>query len=322
VHVSVIVALHRHTPEARQCLEQTLLQLRDGDELLVVSDQAIDGLPAGARALVTGSATDTSPAEKRDAGVAVATGAVCAFIDDDAYPADGWLRRAAEYFEEDPSLGALGGPGVSPPGGDLLVRLGGAFYESRLGSGGLRNRFVAIGERKPVDDWPAYNFFVRTAALRAVGGWGSKFYGGEDTKLCLDLHEAGYRIDYVPDVVVYHHRRPLFRPLIRQVGNVGRHRGFFVRRFPQTSKRPIYFAPTAALFAAPLIGLWALADRRRRRTAGVALMGGWAAVATVSRLDGAEPVVALLTPVALAAGHGGYGWGFARGITGDDIDEM
>ena len=53
-----------------------------------------------------------------------------------------------------------------------------------------------------VADWPAYNFFVRTEALRAVGGWASNYYGGEDTKLCLALHEAGYGIRYDPDVVV------------------------------------------------------------------------------------------------------------------------
>src|SRR5439155_18879431 len=101
----------------------------------------------------------------------------------------------------------------------------------------------------------------------SIGGWKSSFYGGEDTKFCLELTKAGFRLRYDPSVVVFHYRRPVFRAHMRQVGNVGRHRGYFVRRFPQTSRRPTYFLPTAAAAASlPLAAKVAASLIRKPRT--------------------------------------------------------
>src|SRR5437763_1883242 len=226
--VSVIVPVHRETPAFERCVRE-VLDLADPDvELIIVTDRPLTRPLDRARVVVTGSQTDTSPAEKRDAALATATGEICAFIDDDAYPRADWIAKIRARLA-DPTVDAVGGPGVTVPDSPWRERAGGAFYESRLGSGSLRRRFVAHGEVSDTDDWPAYNFAVRTAALRDIGGWGTTFYGGEDTAVCLALVAAGHRIVYDPEVVVYHFRRRIFRPLMRQVGNVGRHRGYFVR---------------------------------------------------------------------------------------------
>jgi hypothetical protein len=60
------------------------------------------------------------------------------------------------------------------------------------------------------------------------------------------------KIIYAPDVVVYHHRRPLFSGHLKQVRSYALHRGYFVKRFPETSLRPSYFLPT--LLVAGLLG--------------------------------------------------------------------
>jgi glycosyltransferase involved in cell wall biosynthesis len=306
----VIVPLHRLTGAARRCLDEVLSLPGERHELIVVSDRPVAGVPEGARVVHTGSPTDTSPAEKRDAAMQHVRGEICAFLDDDAYPARDWLDRALERFAADPSLAAVGGPGVTPPGSPLAERVGGAFYESRFGSGALAYRFRPLGGVREVDDFPAYNLFIRTDALRAIGGWASTFYGGEDTKVCLELVRAGRRIVYDPAVLVYHHRRPVSRPHMKQVRNVGRMRGYFTRAFPETSMRPLYFAPSAALLAAPLVLAWAV-----RRPVRLALLGAGAGAVTVSALrDGEDPAVAALLPLALAAGHGAYGAGFLRGL--------
>lgn len=322
VRVSIIVPLHRFTAQAQACVETAAGLSGDGHELLVVSDRRVEGLPELATPVITGSEADTSPAEKRDAALAHARGDICAFLDDDAYPAEDWLERALERFDADPTIAAVGGPGVTPPGSPLLERAGGAFYESVLGSGGLRYRFKPVGDVRDVDDYPAYNFFVRTDVLRSVEGWNSRFYGGEDTKLCLALHDAGHRLVYDPRVVVYHHRRPLFAPHMRQVGNVGRHRGYFVRAYPGTSARPIYFAPSLALLGG-LAGLaWAARTRRRRRRAtGLAALGA-AAIWEHARRDGVDGAAAALLPAALVAGHGAYGFRFLQGLTTRQIESM
>ncbi len=315
IEVAVIVALHRLTPEAKQCID-TLCALADPRaEIVVVCDRRPKGVPDGVSVLETGSATDTSPAEKRDLALEHVTAPISAFIDDDAYPAPDWLDVALGRFALDPSLQALGGPGVTPPGSSFARRLAGAFYESRFGSGELRHRFVPIGPVRAVEDWPAYNFFARTDALRSVGGWASTYYGGEDTKLCLALRNADHQILYDPEVVVFHHRRPVFRPLMRQTGNVGRRRGSFVRLYPGTSRLPIYFAPSVLLIAAPLVWIAAWRCGYLRRLASFTALT-WSAISTSAWSTGTPPDEALALPAALAAGHGAYGWQFLRGLLG------
>jgi glycosyltransferase involved in cell wall biosynthesis len=319
--VAVIVPLHRLTAEARQCIE-TIVALNDRRaELIVVCDRSVPGLPRGlqgVRIVETGSATDTSPAEKRDAGIACTEAPICAFIDDDAYPAQDWLKRALDRFADDPTLHALGGPGVTPPKSPFRRRLAGAFYASRLGSGSLRHRFVSYPPRREVDDWPAFNFFVRTDALESVGGWASRYYGGEDTKLCLALRESGYRAAYDPQVVVYHHRRPAFVALMRQTSNVGRRRGSFVRDFPATSRRLIYFAPAGLVISMPVVCATVLRAQRHSQLA-VSVLLSWAAVSTLAKREGARLDESVALPPVLVAAHGAYGLGFLVGLAGSYI---
>jgi hypothetical protein len=282
-------------------------------ELVVISDQAIEGLPDDVKVVVTGSSVDTSPAEKRDAASGTSSGEILAFIDDDAFPARDWLTRAVARLE-DPEIAAVGGPGLTPPESDFRERTGGAFYESYFGSANLRARFRPVGGVRPVDDWPAFNFVVRREALAAVGGWQSTFYGGEDTKLCLALRDAGFRIVYDPELVVYHHRRPIFGPHLRQVANVGRHRGYFVRAFSGTSARPIYFAPAAGIL---LLGVSAaVALRRPEGRIGLLAVGVGAAVtiAAEARRDGHDASVAATLPAVVFASHVAYGIQFIRGL--------
>jgi glycosyltransferase involved in cell wall biosynthesis len=316
--VSVIVPLHRDTPAFRRCLEAVRSLPGRDHELIVVSDRPVE-LPNDVRFVLTGAESDTSPAEKRDAAVSVAGADVLAFLDDDAYPAPDWLERALERLD-DPAVAAVGGPGVTPPQSPFRERASGAFYESVFGSGGLRARFRPSGPSRRVDDWPAYNLLIRRDALARVGGWGSSFYGGEDTKVCLALRDAGYTIVYDPAVLVYHHRRGIFVAHLRQVGNVGRHRGYFVRKFPGTSARLTYFLPAAALVGLIAALPWIARSPRRRRRALIGALGTGALISASAALDGEDAAVSAVLPSVVAASHAVYGAQFLRGLATPDLD--
>ncbi len=47
----------------------------------------------------------------------------------------------------------------------------------------------------------------------------------------------------------------------------------------------------------------------------------WGAISALARLDGVRTLDSLALPLALAAGHGAYGWGFLRGVLGGDPGE-
>lgn len=190
------------------------------------------------------------PAEKRNLGIKAAKGEIVAFIDDDAYPDVHWLEYAVKYFG-DPSIGAVGGPGVTPPNDPYLAKIGGRVYDNLLVSGNYRYRYKAGGVRRDVDDYPSCNLLVRKDLLDSFGGYRTDFWPGEDTLLCKDVVDAGKRIVYDPWVIVHHHRRAILGPHLRQLGRYAFHRGYFCKRYPSNSLHLSYFVPT--LFVAYLL---------------------------------------------------------------------
>src|SRR3989344_2331752 len=192
------------------------------------------------------------PAEKRDLAAGHTRGDILAFLDDDAYPRRDWLKRAVKHFSN-PRVAAVGGPAITPANDTTGQKISGAVFESYLGGGGARNRYLSIGCAKEIDDWPTVNLLVRQDVFVKIGGFDCAYWPGEDTKLCLDIVEAGHKIIYEPYAVVYHHRPAGVLKHLKQIGNYALHRGYFAKRHPNTSLKLAYFVPT--LFVLYLIAL-------------------------------------------------------------------
>lgn len=194
--------------------------------------------------------TKNKPAEKRDLAIKYAKGEFFAFIDDDAFPHKDWLKNAVEILQ-DKSVVAACGPGPTPQGPGPNEHASGWVSASPIGGFGSTYRFIPQ-ERREVDDFPSMNLIVRAEDFKKVGGFDSSFYPGEDTKLCLDLtQKLNKKIIYDPKVLVYHHKRPLFKKHLIQNGRYGLHRGHFAKILPKTSRRWFYFIPS--IFAVGVI---------------------------------------------------------------------
>ena len=321
--VSVVIACPARSWMLDECLAAMGRQTFRDFEVIVLPDaQEVIPRPDGLEEdrLIVLPTGKVRPAEKRNLGIEKATGDVVAFIDDDAYPDPRWLENAVKYFSE-PSIGGVGGPGVTPPGDSFLAKCGGRVYENVFVSGNYRYRYLGGRVRLDVDDYPSCNLFVRTDILRKIGGYRVDFWPGEDTLLCeaivLGVHK---RIVYDPWVLVYHHRRRLFAPHLRQLGRYGFHRGYFVKRFPATSRRLGYFVPTLfTLYLIGLAGLFAL-----RHIIGGGALGPLAALASSPLVFYAiltcvsafsfNPAKWALTWMGVFTSHVWYGIQFARGI--------
>ena len=250
--VSVVIACPSESWMLDECLAGLAAQTYRNFEVIVLPDGGEAWEGENVRWIPTGK---VRPAEKRNAGIAASRGDIVAFIDDDAYPDANWLEYAIKYFG-DPTVGAVGGPGVTPPGDGYMSRLGGRVYDSIFVSGSYRYRYRAGGVRRDVDDYPSCNLLVRKSLLLTIGSYRTDFWPGEDTLLCKDIVDMGRRIVYDPWVIVFHHRRALFMPHLRQLGRYAFHRGFFVKRFPSNSRHPAYFVPSAfVLYAALLVAM-------------------------------------------------------------------
>lgn len=310
--ISIVISLYRDNEYFHECLDKCLALDYDNFEVIVVADRPTEVSRPRTRIISTFSATDTSPAEKRDLALQYVHSDLCAFIDDDAYPNRDWLRNAVKYFSDD-SIGAVCGPGLTPPHDSHLQKAGGAVYSSVFGSGQLTYRFVPKPARY-VDDHPAYNLIIRQSVLQAIGGFNSTFYGGEDTKVCLEIIKRGMKILYAPDVCVYHHRRPLFGAHLRQVANVGLHRGFFARTYPQTSARPLYFAPAFGLATVPLLGAGLIFDTTMRTLILFGFISYYLAASALALRQEKSVLIATLVPIGILLTHLTYGAMFIKGM--------
>ncbi len=302
-------------------LESVPITLRidyaDFEVLVLPNEMPAEPLPSclqdpRVRVIPTGR---VGPAIKRDMGAERAIHDRLAFLDDDAYPREDWLRNGDKAFS-DTGAGAIGGPGVTPPGCPLAEQASGLFFETLVGGGGMDYRYRPVGRSFPVDDFPTVNLLVDKRAFFSVGGFDNAYWPGEDTKFCLDFVTAGHAIWYSPEVVVYHHRRRIMWPHLRQVGNYGKHRGYFARRFPKTSARLTYFVPS--LFLIGVVGLGAASfvngTCRLVFAAMLLLYFGLVSIDVVSRTF--NPSLGLLTILTIFLSHLTYGAMFLRGLLG------
>ena len=162
-------------------------------------------------------------------------------------------------------------------------------------------------------NFPSCNLFVRTEVLKAIGGYRTDFWPGEDTLLCADVvFGQGKRIVYDPWVQVFHHRRPLFGPHLRQIGRYALHRGHFAKRFPNTSLRLSYLLPS--LFVAGVIaGAILSVFHPPLRIPYIAVLVTYAALTLLSSLT-LHPGLWFVTWLGVMATHLVYGVRFAQGL--------
>lgn len=195
--VTIIIPFRKMTDDVHKCFRECSL-LKNNTEIILVSDKECPGYPA----------------LKRNWAMARAKGEIYAFLDSDAYPSESWLDNALRFLK---SFDAVCGPGVLPPdasvsemAADMVFRWLPYSYRVVPQSPGI------------VSEYPTFNLIVRKEAATMF----DNYLTGEDSLFCRRIRGG---IFYHPEILVYHHRRSLFRPLWKQIGTYGRHRGNFIR---------------------------------------------------------------------------------------------
>lgn len=244
--VSIIIPCKEIDEYAKQCVKRCQQLDYENFEIILLPDALQKNSQFdGAKVIATSA---VPPGAKRNIGIENTTGEILAFLDSDAYPRKDWLKNAVAYLENQ-EIAAVGGPGITPEEDGDMQKASGYILSSFL-MGDLAGRYASKNAFES-DDIHSCNFIVKRSAL-ANTRWSDKYWPGEDTLLSLELKKNGARMLEAPDVVIYHHRRPLFLGHLKQVSNFGIHRGFFAKKFPQTSLRPVYLLP--ALFVLCLLG--------------------------------------------------------------------
>ena len=186
------------------------------------------------------------PAAARNTGLRNAHTRYVAFCDSDVVPEPGWLGPLLAQFA-DPAL-ALAAPRVIAlpvPAPGLLDR-----YEqirSPLDMGATEGPVVPVSALSYV---PSATIVVRRAAVGP--GFDEAMRVGEDVDLCMRLHEAGWRLRYVPAARVGHRHRTDLRSWLAQRAGYGTGAADLALRHPGRVP-PLYAAPWSLAACALLL---------------------------------------------------------------------
>jgi GT2 family glycosyltransferase len=213
----------------------------DGSEPAAAAalDEAAAGIP-GVRVL---RQENRGPAAARNLGYRSGTAPLVAFLDDDCAPAPDWLLKLVEPLNGSSDTGAVGGRVLPAPPTNWVSR----FCAATEYSSGLQPVF---------ENAATANACYRREALEALGGFDERFIhpGGDDPDLSERARAAGYRLEFVPDAVVYHAEFEAFGDFLRSMYRRGLGEARLARKHGRTGRvaaravlAPLYFARTAWL---------------------------------------------------------------------------
>lgn len=194
--ISVVVPAHNE----QGFIEKCIASIKDADwpaeclEILVIDHRSTDATAevarrAGARVI---RETGTSIGAVRNAGLKAARGEFVAYVDADCTVPRNWLSTAISILHSDPSIGAVGGPCLSPDTGSWVER---ALACSSCPPGIIR----------PAKELATSSFISRTHLLRELGMFNESLISGEDDEMSYRIRRRGLLLISASDCHIVHH---------------------------------------------------------------------------------------------------------------------
>jgi O-antigen biosynthesis protein len=210
--VSLVIPLFAAADLTRRCLET----IRDNTmaiayEVILVDDTAdadtkrlLEQVP-GARVLV--NERNEGYLRSTNRGAALARGDWIVLCNNDIEVQPGWLEAMLDCAESDESVGIVAPKFVSPDGS--LSEAGGIIWSDGTGANYGRGDDPGLFQyeyRREIDYGSAAALMVRAELWQEIGGFDERYLPMyyEDTDLCFEARERGWRVLYEPGAVVMH----------------------------------------------------------------------------------------------------------------------
>jgi GT2 family glycosyltransferase len=240
---TVIVPAHNAEATIDECV-RSLLELRypaEKLELRVVDNGSRDGTLAALRhyedRIVVLEERKRGAAAARNAGLSGARGEVIAFTDADCAVDPDWLAGLVEPLE-DPGVGIAGGAILASEGCNEVEQFGAEIHDHRRTIEVLRPPYAVTGS------WAS-----RREVLHELGGFDERLLRCQDVDLAYRAIQAGYRLAFVAEAVVFHHNEDTLAGLFRQGFVHGFHsvrarkrHGWFLRQYGHGRRSRPHFA--------------------------------------------------------------------------------
>lgn len=204
------------------------------------------------------------PSVQRNTALRAATGELIYFLDDDALPLPGNLRRAVAHFR-DAKVQMLGGPNLCPVDAPFLEQVFALVLSSWIAFGPSRARYAQVGSVRETSEKELIlcNMLGRRETLLAHGGFNEALYPNEENALMDNIQKAGGKLMYDPELFVWRRPRRTLQQFMRMLMNYGRGRAEQFRTTPTLGSLPNFVPPLFCAYLMVLIPLtyfspWAL----------------------------------------------------------------
>ena len=151
----------------------------------------------------------------RNLGAEHATGDYLIFLDSDVILPPSYLLNLHASLSSNP-IDAFGGPDAAHASFTPIQKAISFAMTSYLTTGGIRGGKKQLHQYNP----RGFNMGIKKSVFNQVNGF-SSMTCGEDIELSIRILEAGFKINLIPEVFVYHKRRSTFKSFFRQVFRFG-----------------------------------------------------------------------------------------------------
>ena len=254
--VSIIVPVLNDEKHIGTCLESlnNIDYPREKYEIIVIDGGSVDNTITIIEKFdrVTLFRSKSGVSHQRNVGIKGAKGTLIALTDSDCYVEKNWLKNNVKYFKDN-NIAVIGGPNYTPENSTTLERAAGNILSSKLATGMMAVRYAGKGIKDANEtDLIACNNIIRKKVILEVGGFNENLYPNEENELYIKMKQKGYKMLYNSEMVVWHFRKPLFRPFLKQFYSSGKFRAKLTKLYPKSFK--IIFLLPSLLILYILIG--------------------------------------------------------------------
>jgi len=201
-YVSIIVPTYKDWDRLALCLNALADQSygRDNFEVIIVNNNPelkthYFEIPEGFQLLTE---TKSGSYSARNAGLRHAKGEIIGFTDSDCIPDRDWIQNAVKHFQANEDCSRIAGR--------VMV-----FAKSKKPTAAEKydKMYSFRQERYVIESGTCVtaNLFSRKHVFDAVGLFNDKQFSFADLQWGMEAHKAGYKIDYVDNVIVNHPAR-------------------------------------------------------------------------------------------------------------------
>ena len=242
IKVSIIIPTKKIDNLTMKCIEECEKLDYKNFEIIVLPDAQLPeniSVSSKVKIIPTG---EVYPSIKKNKGVKFAEGEICAFIDSDAYPDKNWLKNGVLHLLKDENIVGVGGPNLATSDSSFLEKMSDLILSSFIFMGKFASRYIIYKPYYPVE-LPSCNLLLKKEVFEKFSLFPEDALTGEDAFLCFKVQKNGKSIFYSPDVIVFHRRRPLFLPFLKQIFNYGRDKSWVLKKlnFVERIKKICYY---------------------------------------------------------------------------------